>query len=166
MEVENGSLQDDRFLYNRVIFHFHDYGRKGIQNLNVSHSATKKQRLDFVSESKERFLTSLPGNFQATRPEDVEEILSKISDFETRILKIIPDVCYGGVFLERWWRNVFKRNVAACRLGVENLTVLFGRGRKGLMEGFHIFIFIHVQLSDHISSGEDRISQNMDNITC
>ena len=101
MEVENGSLQDDRFLYNRVIFHFHDYGRKGIQNLNVSHSATKKQRLDFVSESKERFLTSLPGNFQATRPEDVEEILSKISDFETRILKIIPDVCYGGVFLER-----------------------------------------------------------------
>ena len=27
MEVENGS-QDDRFLYNRVIFHFHDYGRR------------------------------------------------------------------------------------------------------------------------------------------
>ena len=30
MEVENGSLQDDRFLYNRVIFlHFHDYERNG-----------------------------------------------------------------------------------------------------------------------------------------
>ena len=29
MEVENGSIQDDRFLYNTAIFHFHDYGRKG-----------------------------------------------------------------------------------------------------------------------------------------
>ena len=29
MEVENRSIQDDRFLYNRAIFHFHDYGREG-----------------------------------------------------------------------------------------------------------------------------------------
>ena len=29
IELENGSLQDDGFLYNGVIFHFHDYGGKG-----------------------------------------------------------------------------------------------------------------------------------------
>ena len=30
VEVENGSIQDDRFLYNRAIFHWTiDYGRKG-----------------------------------------------------------------------------------------------------------------------------------------
>ena len=37
--VENGSLQDDRFLYNRVIFHFHDYGRKGIHGYIQSFQA-------------------------------------------------------------------------------------------------------------------------------
>ena len=29
LEVENGSIRNDRFLYNRAIFHLHAYGRKG-----------------------------------------------------------------------------------------------------------------------------------------
>ena len=46
MELENGSIQDDRFLYNRAILHFHDYGELEQKNIFPPHSLPHKPQKD------------------------------------------------------------------------------------------------------------------------